>query len=425
MVIPRELKERVVPWLTRDEIILIIGSRQVGKTTLLKLILEEISAKQKAYFDLEDLGMLDICNTGPENFVNYLRISGYDIGKKIVVALDEIQYLKNPSNFLKMIHDHYPSLKLIVSGSSTLDIKKKFTDALTGRKIVFELDTLSFREFLHFRGQGAAGIKKNIGSVADTIDGRFNPSISLAERDLGPYMLEYLVWGGYPKAARVDDAELRSGILNEIYSGYVRRDIKDIARIDDIFAFNNLLKLLSTQAGNLVNINEIAATIGINALTVKKYLFLLENTFIISLLRPYYRNKRKELSKMPKLYFHDIGLRNTILSNFNAVEGRVDAGVLLENFVFTELKKRYRVNEEFFYWRTLAGAEVDFVLNLSGRIIPVEVKATRMKSPTVTRSFRNFIAAYRPSAGIVVNLSFAGQVEIDGCRVTFLPAFGV
>ena len=156
-------------------------------------------------------------------------------------------------------------------------------------------------------------------------------------------------------------------------------------------------------------------------MNMKKYL----NTFIISLLRPYYSNKRKELSKMPKVYFHDIGLRNTILSDFNAAEGRVDAGVLLENFVFTELKKRYRVNEEFFYWRTLAGAEVDFVLNLSGRIIPVEVKATRMKSPAVTRSFRNFIAAYGPSTGIVVNLSFAGQVEIDGCRITFLPAFGM
>lgn len=425
MIIERDIKKKILPWIDRDEIIVIVGSRQTGKTTLIKLLLNKIAERQKIYFDLEDLNILSICNQGPEKFINYLKLSGYSPDKKIIVALDEIQYLKDPSNFLKIIHDHYPSIKLIVTGSSSLDIKQKFKDSLSGRKIVFELDTLSFSEFLRFKGEGVVKIKRNIGCIADILEQKFDSSISLVGKDLSPNLYEYLTFGGYPKPAQADNIELKSGILNEIYSSYVRKDIKDIAKIEDIFAFNNLLKLLSAQTGNMLNINEVSGTLGINVVTVKKYLFLLENTFIISLLTPYFKNKRKEISKMPKVYFLDNGLRNTALSNFQLFEGRVDAGALFENFIFSELKKRFRINEELFYWRTLARAEVDFILNIRNRIVPIEVKAVKIKSPVLSRSFRSFIDSYRPELGVVVNMSLSAVVEYSRCKIYFVPGYGI
>lgn len=425
MIIERDLKDKILPWMDRDEVILIIGSRQVGKTTLVRLLLDDIPEGQKVYFDLEDLNTLGILNQGPAAFVNYLKLLGYSTEKKVVVALDEIQYLENPSNFIKIIHDHYPNIKLIVSGSSTLEIRQKFKDSLAGRKIVFELDSMSFREFLRFKGDSVVRIKEGVGTIHDILEGRFNSSSGLVKNELLPHLYEYLVFGGYPKAAQINDMNLKVSILNEVYSSYVRKDIKDIANIEDIFAFNNLIKLLSAQAGNMVNTNEIAGTLGINAATVKKYLFLLENTFIASLLNPYFKNKRKEISKMPKVYLLDNGLRNASLSSFHLFDGRSDRGVLFENYIFSELKRRYRINEEFFYWRTIAKAEVDFILNVNNRIVPLEVKAVEMKSPALTRSFRSFIDSYKPDAGIVVNLSFSGVMEYGGCKIYFVPAYGI
>lgn len=424
-LIERDLKNKILPWMDRDEIIVIIGSRQVGKTTLVRLLLNDIPEGQKAYFDLEDMNILGIMNQGPHAFVNYLRLLGYPPEKRVVVALDEIQYIDNPSNFLKIIHDHHPNIKLIVSGSSTLEIRQKFKDSLAGRKVVFELDSLNFLEFLRFKGDSIARIKENIGTIQDILENRFNPSSGLVKNELLPYLYEYLVFGGYPKVSQSDDMKLKVSILNEIYSSYVRKDIKDIANIEDILAFNNLLKLLSAQAGNMVNINEISGTLGINVATAKKYLFLLENTFIVSLLNPYFKNKRKEISKMPKVYLLDNGLRNTALSNFQLFGGRGDEGLLFENYVFSELKKRFQVNKELFYWRTIAKAEVDFILNINNRIVPIEAKAHEMKQPALTRSFRSFIDSYKPDAGIVVNQSFSGTMEYGGCKIYFVPAYGI
>ncbi len=426
MIIERELQKRILPWLKRNEIIVITGSRQVGKTTLLKLILDGIKEKQKTYLDLEDLNILDVCNKGPDSFIKYLEYEGLSVNNKIVTALDEIQYLENPSNFLKIIHDHHPEIKLIVSGSSTLEIKQKFKDSLAGRKAVFELDTMSFLEFLKLRDEKAYHLKKKLGDITSIIrNSKIDSSIMLLQKKMMPYLCEYLTFGGYPKAVQEKNSDIKKAIITEVYSSYVKKDIKDIARVDDIYAFNKLLKLLASQAGNLLNINEVASTIGINILTAKKYLFLLENTFIIALCSPYFRNKRKEISKMPKIYFMDIGMRNAAISNFQWFEGRVDTGALFENFVFLELKKRFGTNEDLFYWRTLAKAEVDFVLNIDNELIPVEAKATELRTLAISRSLRSFIDTYKPAKAVVVNLAFAGEMKHNGCRIFFIPAYAI
>jgi predicted AAA+ superfamily ATPase len=424
-IIERTILKDTLLWLKKREIIVITGSRQVGKTTLLKLILEVARNEPSVYFDLEDLNILEICNKGPESFINYLKLLGHSLSERLIVALDEVQYLKNPSNFLKIIHDHYPTLKLIVSGSSTLEIRQKFKDSLAGRKVVFELDTLSFEEFLLLRSGEPPVIKKNIGNILTILDGDFDPAIGLAENKLNPFLFEYLTFGGYPKPAQEDSFKVRTTLIGDIYNSYVRKDIKDIARIEDVFAFNNLLKILSSQIGNLVNIREISSTLGINILTAKKYLFLLENTFIVSFLTPFFRNKRKEISKMPKVYFLDIGLRNTAVSNFQSFEERVDRGAIFENYVFCELKKRLKLNEEIFYWRSISKAEVDLVIFYGGEVIPVEVKAQRLSTSRISRSLGSFIDSYKPKRAIVINLSLTQASTRGGCEIFFVPAYAI
>ena len=397
--------------------------RQVGKTSLMKLIFESLTGEQTYYFDLENFDHLGLCNKGTAAFINYLTLMGADLSKRVYAAIDEIQYLKNPSNFLKLLFDHQPNIKLIVSGSSSLDIKTKFQDSLAGRKIIFELDPLSFEEFLIFTDEPAAKIKREIGGFINAIEGNLKDGIPLVGHHFAERLQEYLTFGGYPGAALQTDMETKKAILRDIHTSYVRKDIKDIGRIDDVYAFNHLLQILAGQAGNLLNVKEISATVGLSVNTVKRYLFLLENTFVITLLRPYHSNKRKELSKMPKIYFHDVGLWNTVRSSCD-VSGQA-AGAAVETFVFSELKKRFIPNEELFFWRTTTGAEVDFVIRHGGQIYPLEVKASELKKPAVSRSLRSFIDANHPEKALVINRTLFHIEHVNGTEVIFLPLFAL
>lgn len=424
-LIQRELFSKIKPWIERPEIIVIMGSRQVGKTTLLKMIMETLPEKQKLYLDLEDQVILEICNSGIETFIQYLQLNGYNPSKKFFVLIDEIQYLENPSNFLKLLYDHYPDLKLIVTGSSSFQIKQKFKDSLTGRKIVFELDSFSFNEFLQLKSPKLLEKRIYLGDIFTILNSGYNKSWSLVLNEFLPIFWDYLTFGGYPKPAQETRKEIKIALINEIFTSYVRKDIKDIGNIVNVTGYNQLVKLLAHQIGNQVNFNELSNTLQLHQNTLKKFVFLLENTFIISLLRPYFQNKRKELSKMPKVYFLDIGLRNAIANNFQWPLNRSDLGSLVENFVFLELKRKF-TQEQLFYWRTLSKAEIDFVLQLDNlQIVPIEVKAARLNKPVISRAFHSFIQKYKPKSGIIINLNFVGVVEVNGCSVYFLPPMAI
>ncbi len=422
-------KRRILPdilkWIDRDEIIVLIGSRQVGKTSLIHLILEELKEKQKFYFDLEDIDIFNNVNSGPKAFVKYLEYRGADINNKVYVAIDEIQYLKDPSNFLKIIHDHFPQIKLIVSGSSSFEIKRKFKDSLAGRKKIFEIETLNFEEFLSFRNEKLYDIKMRIGGIERVFKGDFDNSTGLLEKDFSAYLDEYLFTGGYPKAAMTGDLNLKKEIIKEIYNSYIRKDIKDMGNIEDIIGFNRLLVSLSNQTANLLNLHNMSKVSQLSLNTIKKYIFLLENTFIVTLLRPFFKNMKKELSKMPRVFINDTGLRNISVNNLRIDRFREDTGRLLENLVFLQLKKRFSPNEDLYFWRTQAGAEVDFVIKQEEKLIPVEVKAIPMKKPAVSRSLRSFIEQYNPEMGIIINFSLAMKDKIGKTTIYFLPVYAI
>ncbi|MCK5851913.1 DUF4143 domain-containing protein [bacterium] len=242
-----------------------------------------------------------------------------------------------------------------------MEIRKKFSDSLTGRKIIFEIQPLDFEEFLFFKREKRLHnhISSNNFLKCDLPE---NPDFFSAE--LNVLWNEFIVYGGYPEITLENNFSKKKEKLKEISSTYITKDIKDIARIDNLPAFNKLVYLLAGQIGNLVNIDEISSTLRINRITLEKYLFLLENTFVIKRLQPFYSNPRKEISKMPKIFFYDNGIVNSILDDFTHVDERYNIGHLTENVIFTQLWKKKQSGDSLKFWRTQTKSEIDlFIVN--------------------------------------------------------------
>jgi len=419
----REVMHSIWEWMDDPRILVLVGARQVGKTCILYLLMKRLiedGIKPNAvfYFDLEDFEVLNLFNSGVRDFLRYLEIQGMNPGERNYVFVDEIQYMENPSNFLKLIADHHKNLKCICSGSSTLEVRRKFSDSLAGRKIVFEIPTLTFREYLLFKGE------KTLSNLLkdDPFDDIGEFPLDIHRRPLQAHYEQYVLYGGYPAVVLENERERKLRLLREIYESYVRKDINELFTIENLTAFNNLVRLQALQIGNLVNLQELTTSLSISRPTVEKYLLVLENTFILRHIPPFFANKRKEIVKMHKVYYHDTGMRNQVIRNFQPLPLRPDAGALVENSVFRSLNGRLSLLEELKFWRTKNGSEVDFIVEGEQRI-PVEVKYTAMNAPRIPSGIRSFMRSYSPSKAIVVTKDYVEKVEVNGGKVIFVPAY--
>jgi predicted AAA+ superfamily ATPase len=335
---------------------------------------KKIDSNNILYFDLENQKYLDLCNAGVSEFIKYIDYKT-NIKVKKYVFIDEIQYLNNPSTFLKQIYDHHSkNCKLIVSGSSSFEIKKKFKDSMAGRFFEFELFGLDFEEFLEFKN-----VKYNIDTkiISNTIN-----------EELKKMFEEFIIYGGYPRVVLLENEEQKDRYLQNIIGTYLRKDIREIGNVRDIERFNKILKILSANNG-LLNINEISSTLGIARATVKDSIALLENTYVIKTVRPFFTNLRSELSKMPKIYFEDNGLRNIL--RFGEFV-KVTDGLMFENAIFSILRKK---GGKLKFWRTKSGQEIDFVVEKAQKIFGYEVKQTYSgKHPA---QFKGFLEKYPKS----------------------------
>ena len=356
----RLILDKITKYLSTNEIIILHGARQVGKTTILLYIQDQLNAKQeKTYFiDLEDSRYQRILDNGVEEFIKHLKEQGFEVvenaNKKVFVFIDEIQYLINPSSFLKLIADHYPQIKLIVSGSSSFNIKKKFSDSLSGRTVNFDIYNLSFSEFLRFKG-----IDLNLESLSQF---HKQKAIELYK--------EYALYGGYPKIVLEQSKEKKERYLQQIIDTYVKKDVRDLADVRDTKKFNDLLKILASQSSGMLNISQLASICSLSQATVENYLFILESTYVIKLVPPFSRSSKVEVVKAPKIFFYDTGLMQVL--HLNSLQSVLTGGVF-ETSVFSELCKKYSV-ENIRYWRTKKQVEIDFVLNAGRKILPLEVK---------------------------------------------------
>lgn len=358
----RDIVAELEKYLYTDDVVVLHGARQVGKTSILRYIEDGLKRKgeKTRFVDLEDSRYVRVLDAGADGLLGLLMedglyIAGQQPEKKIFVFIDEIQYLRNPSSFLKLIRDHHRGLKLLVSGSSSFAIKSKFRDSLVGRTVEFDVMPLSFREFLLFRGIP------------------FEPGKVLTEKkrdELKALFCEYALYGGYPRIVLTPELDKKEKYLQQIVDTYVKKDIRDLGNVRDVSKFNRLIETLAAQSGNLVNVNELSETTGIARQTVEHYLFIMENTYVIRLVRPYSRNIRTELFKLPKIFFYDTGLMQMLwLKRFQ----KEIIGSVFETALFGELVKKFGV-DAVFYWRTKDRKEIDFILSLKDSITPVEAK---------------------------------------------------
>jgi len=402
-------------------IILLLGSRQVGKTSIM-LLLKKAMEKQNIpekfvpYFTLQDPAVLNICFEGAENFIKFLTSHTGKTKDTVYCLLDEIQYLEDPSGFLKLIADRHPGIKLIMSGSSTFEIRQKFKDSLAGRKIIFEICPLDFHEYLLF---------KNEGPLLDILNGRADiQTLKFYAPQLSKLYEEFAIYGGYPEITLETITNDKTQLLLDIYNSYIRKDIKGLARIENPQAFNNLLKILALGIGNLSNAHSLTNDLKINRVTLERYLFLLEQTFIIKRVPSFFTNRKKEIVKMPKVYFEDTGLRNLIINNFNPFATRSDIGELLENAVYSQLTKNKHPLDSIHYWRTQSKNEVDFIIRkMENELIPIKIKYQPFDRPSIPSDIRSFINDYSPKEALVLTKDYFDQITYQKTSVRFLPCW--
>lgn len=362
-LLKRDIVDEINKYLGTDNIIVLHGARQVGKSHILFYLKQQLeNSNQKTYFfDLEDSRFVEILDAGIDAVLDFLKNEGLDLEKikkssqKLYVFIDEVQYLKNPSSLLKLLIDHHKYIQLIVSGSSSFNIKSKFSDSLVGRTVNFEIFNLSFAEFLRFKNE-------NIKLSSNLDKFHLEKTLKLYE--------EYGIYGGYPKIVLEDSIEKKEKYLQQIIDTYIKKDIRDLANIKSIDKFNNLLKVLAAQSGNLLNISELAKTCRLAQQTVETYLFILENTYIIKLIRPFSSSAKVEIVKTPKIFFYDTGILEMLwLKNL----GKTFIGNIFETSIFSELVKKYGA-QNINYWRNKNQNEIDFILAGKNGLLPIEVK---------------------------------------------------
>lgn len=351
----RRVLDTVLKAIQNKRILVLMGARQVGKTTLMKQAMSALQAKKQQcyYFTLEDKTVLEALNTHPENLFTVVRRPNPK--EKVYVFIDEIQYLNDPSSVLKYLFDIYsPELKLIVTGSSAFYIDRNFKDSLAGRKQIIQIDPLDFFEYLQFTG--ANQLTSELLEILKSAE-----YVSSKQSALMQALEKYLVYGGYPEVVLAKTDEAKKEILFELQHSFLRKDLLE-SNIEEEEKFYALLRILSAQTGNLVNYSELSNTLKLNHRTVERYLYILQKCFHIQMLKPWHNNVRKELTKMPKVYFNDAGLRNAFTRNFENFTYRTDVGLLFEQFVFDLLRRKYDRNTQLFFWRTTEQQEVDFVV---------------------------------------------------------------
>jgi len=394
-IYPRKIASQIEKALKIPEIIVIHGARQTGKTTLLDILMEKLRQKHESkniiYFDLEDFELLELCDKGVPLTIEHLKAIGCDFQKKIFLFIDEIQYLQNPSSFLKYFFDHWKGkIKLVVSGSSSFAIKSKFKDSLVGRTMDFELFGLDFEEFLSF---------KELSFDLATKD-------ELVVNKLKKLFQEFIFYGSYPRIILEKSLEIKEALLKQIINTYLRKDIKDLANITDINKFNKLLRVLAGQSGKLLNVLELANTVGIARPTLDNYLAILESTYVIKIINPFFRNLRAELTKMPKVYFEDLGIK-TILEKGGFA--RKLEGDNLETAVFSLLRKKFNA-EGIHFWRTAQKEEIDFVVENRNHILVYEVKINcRNKDRLLLNKFKKL---YPKAKTHLVGFGFVDKQKI-------------
>ncbi len=363
-MIKRSISNQVQKRMDDKKVIIILGPRQVGKTTLLK---NEFADQQALWLNGDDLDVRTHLSNPTSTYLSHI------IGKASIVIIDEAQRIENIGLTLKILHDSIPNIKVIATGSSSFELANKINEPLTGRKWEFNLWPISFGEMISHHS-------------------------FLTESRL----LEHrLIYGWYPEVINNPGQEIE--ILNQLSDSYLYKDILTWEDIKKPHKLEALVQALAFQIGQQVSYNELAKTVGLNNETITRYIDLLEKAFIVFRLPSFSRNLRNELKKSRKIYFYDVGIRNSVIKNWNPVNLRADIGSLWENFLIVErmkYKSYHNLYTNDYFWRTSAQQEIDFIEDYKGVIHAYEFKWNLKKTGKFSKSFRD---AYPEHKLMIVN----------------------
>jgi len=405
--IERDIEKEVEKWLDSREIIAIRGPRQSGKTTFILRIKEILKGKgvedeRIHYISFEDDLVRLKFEEGVKEFLEFYLTSD----KKHYFLLDEVQYIKDVGKKLKLVFDTFDNTKLIITGSSSFDLTS-LGSYLVGRIIFFNLHPFSFSEFLKTKDKRYINLYNTLKINLESEEIDIKKTVFLDE--LNKLLHEYLTYGSYPRIVLEKVIGKKRDLLKNLFITYIEKDIVAMYGIKYREKVVKLLKAVASISGGVVNYEILSMYSGLKYHEVRDILPLLEDSFVIFIVKPFYKNLMNELRKNPKIYFVDYGMRNYLLENFE----NISFDFLYENFIHNELKRNYRVN----YWRTTAKTEVDFTLEYKKDIIPIEVKV----KPKITRSFRSFIQHYNPEKAFIMGLNAVDKKKINNCNVFILP----
>lgn len=394
MIIKRDIFENLKKNLNRKEIIALVGSRQVGKTTLMRELEKDIKGESTflTFENLDDLRLF-------EEDINYF-IKKYVENKKYLF-IDEFQYAKNGGQKLKFIYDT-KDIKIIISGSSQPELAIHSLQYLVGRVFIYEIFPLTFKEYL------------NYNSIQDNF---LLNEISSQERFsyIKNYFEDYLIFGGYPKVILEKTKEDKIAVLSNLVNSYLLKEIKDILEYKNIYEYENMLKKLAMQDGSILNKNSISQDLGIHNNKVAEMINILEKTYILGVTRPFLKNKSKELIKSPKTYIQDLGFKNSLIKNFNEINLKTDKGEIYENFIYNAaLKNDIKLN----FWNLQNRNEIDFVYEYNGQTYGFEVKS-KLKDDKLTNSMKKFIEMFNPKVLYIFNENIDSEYEFEKTRIIF------
>jgi predicted AAA+ superfamily ATPase len=364
-LIQRTLFAGIQSFLPTDKAILIQGSRQVGKTTLIEQLTERY--QRILWINGDDIiDREDWSDIGREALLR--QVTPYDC-----IVVDEAQRIHNIGLTIKLIIDAKLNKAVFISGSSSLNLNSTITEPLTGRKWSFELFPFAYGEV----------------------------EAELGVREAHRRLTELLVRGGYPEVFTATTRSERR--LREIASSYLYKDVLEYGNIKKPDVLVKLLRALAYQVGSTASIHELSKLVRVDAKTVDRYIGLLEDSYVLFRLPPLSTNPRKELSTSRKIYFYDNGIRNVLIDDLRAYDGRNDRGALWENYVIAEFKKVIAYagrGGQLFFWRSRNGAEVDLVLRVNGQYFAYEIKANPKKHGRFPASF---LEGYTPEATATVH----------------------
>ena len=432
MIIQRELIQKIKPFLKRKEFVAIIGPRQSGKTTFLQILKTYLCKQLKIKKDLiqtisfEDRRLLAQFEADPVSFVRSY-VPG-EAASNFYLMIDEFQYAIDGGQKLKLIYDTVKGIKIFITGSSSLDIKARVGKFMVGRILSFYLYPFNFREFLRANEHRLERIysqnnEQVVRWLAECRSFKIKKGIDIFGNEMIKQYERFCLWGGYPAVVLANNNNERKKLLADIYNNYILKDIKTLL---ELATERNLLLLsqyLATQIGNIIVYQNLSSASELDHRQLKKHLNILKETFICQEVKPFFKNRQKELSKNPKIFYLDMGFRNNLMENMNSLDKRSDAGSIIENTVFIRLNELCEGINKINFWRTKAGAEVDFVLHTKEGILPIEVKFSNFTREKISKSLASFIDSFNPKFAAVLTKNYWGSIRRNKTKILFIPLY--